>query len=148
MWPRDTVHTSGEVRSNCEPQWACTHDSNMLVDDSSKCDFPAVHPMSCLFFFLCARNDNQSVVSRTARPNGGRARGCRPWLANRHPVHASSVPPMTRQKTKRKPLASLNCHHEKTTRGRHQLWVRGFLVDPGLGQHCPVDVNGAWSWFG
>ena len=43
---------------------------------------------------------NRSVVSRTARLNGGRARGCRPWLANRHP---SSVPPTTRQKTKRKP---------------------------------------------
>ena len=48
-----------------------------------------------------------SVVSRTARPNGGRARESRRWLAGHHPsgtrILALSVPPTTRQKKKRKP---------------------------------------------
>ena len=51
-----------------------------------------------------------SVVNRTARPNGGRARESRRWLAVHHPsgtkILASSVPPTTRQKKKRKPRSA------------------------------------------
>ena len=57
-----------------------------------------------------------SVVNRTARPNGGRARESRRWLAVHHPsgtkILASSVPPTTRQKKKRKPRSACGseCH--------------------------------------
>ena len=42
------------------------------------------------YFFT--RNDmKRSVVSRTARPNGCRIRGCPPWLANRHPSGTNNL---------------------------------------------------------
>ena len=68
----------------------------------------------------------RSVVSRTARPNGGRARGCPPWLANHHPsgmtVHVSSV--STNDAAKDEAQATLNMRVQRRSHASATWWAK------------------------